>query len=87
MTEFLVSQNATTIPAGDDWQKETYQGTLKGSDCREINLRDALDWLLGSDVDGNLPLEEQTVRKERRVDLLIWLMNLELRLSPYSELA
>lgn len=84
MTEFLVSQNTASIPAGDDWQKETY---LRGSDSREINLRDALDWLLGSDVDGTLPAEEQTVRKERRVDLLIWLMNLELRLSPYSELA
>lgn len=54
---------------------------------RNINLKDALEWLLGttgSDEEHALTEDERAARKERRVELLVWLMNLEPRLSPYS---
>ncbi len=58
------------------------------SEERNINLKDALEWLLGThtaDEEHVLSDEERIARKERRVELLVWLMNLEPRLSPYKE--
>jgi hypothetical protein len=87
----MVSQNnAAPLPASDNWQKESYMTHLKTIDepAKEINLREALEWLLGSPEashDVHLSDEERATRKERRMDLLMWLMNLELRLSPYRE--
>ena len=59
-----------------------------GSNCQEpeIDLKEAFDWLIGN---GPGPIEgveesDDSV-KQRRLDLLMWLMNLELRLSPYGE--
>lgn len=52
-----------------------------------LNLRDALDWLLGSNShdDDGLSLDDKTARRNRRMDLLLWLLNLEPRLAPYGE--
>ncbi len=91
MTDFLVSQSNSAGLSASDWQTESFapQRQSEQSDSsREINLREALEWLLGSPEainDMHLSDEEKSTRKERRVDLLIWLMNLELRLSPYRE--
>lgn len=91
MTDFLVSQSNSLGVSASDWQSETYSHQKQSQDAestREINLREALEWLLGSPeagIDMQLSDEERANRKERRMDLLIWLMNLELRLSPYRE--
>jgi len=83
--------NAAQLPAADSWQKESYTAPhLKQVEepNKEINLREALEWLLGNpEVTQEVQLseEERASRKERRMDLLMWLMNLELRLSPYRE--
>ncbi len=90
MTDFLVSQSNSAGFSASDWQSESYahQRSSESESAREINLREALEWLLGSPdacIDAHLSDEEKANRKERRMDLLIWLMNLELRLSPYRE--
>lgn len=67
---------------------ENHKSTTSEEQGRNINLKDALEWLLGthgSDEDHILSDEERVARKERRVELLVWLMNLEPRLSPYKD--
>ena len=49
-----------------------------------LDLRESLEWLLGSDGDIGLSHEKKSANRERRVDLLIWLLNLESRLGPYE---
>ena len=98
MTDFLVSQSNPQLPSSDSWRKEDYPSSPQAQirshaqslaePPREINLREALEWLLGSSDAPEmhqLTEEEKLSRKERRMELLIWLMNLELRLSPYGE--
>ena len=100
MTDFLVSQtNAAALSADVDWQSQTPHASTTGSpvqapvqgaeEAGELDLREALEWLLGSPEpqEEELHQEELAARQERRMDLILWLMNLELRLSPYSELA
>ncbi len=73
MTEFLVSQNVSSVP----------QLVAEG---HEINLCDALEWLfMGSESEDALSEPERQSRKERRLELLLWIMNLERRLSAYVE--
>lgn len=54
---------------------------------RPLNLRDALEWLLGAppSEDDVLSQEERASRRNRRMELLVWLLNLEPRLAPYGE--
>ncbi len=60
-----------------------------GSTGHQLNLRDALEWLLGShapkDEEGALSHEEKAARRNRRMELLMWLLNLEPRLTPYGD--
>jgi hypothetical protein len=93
VTDFLVSppNNAAALPASDTWQNESYnhlKAQPESPEAKEINLREALEWLLGSPEphqEVQLSDEEKESRKERRMDLLMWIMNLEMRLSPYRE--
>jgi hypothetical protein len=51
-------------------------------------LRDALEWLLGpatNPEDDHMSHEEKNARSNRRMELLMWLLNLEPRLAPYGE--
>lgn len=53
-----------------------------------LNLRDALEWLLGSTTnpeDDHMSHEEKNARSNRRMELIMWLLNLEPRLAPYGE--
>lgn len=53
-----------------------------------MNLRDALEWLLGSATnpeDDHMSHEEKSARSNRRMELIMWLLNLEPRLAPYGE--
>ena len=55
----------------------------------DINLKEALQWLLGGEEQNELSFLSEEARQERqrrREDLLVWLMNLEVRLQ-YNELA
>ena len=100
MTEFLVSQNNSGLPTNpptnvsggsgragadlSDWQKGYGLKPTPQEAPKEINLREALEWLLGSpDPDEQYSEEEKAIRRERRLDLLMWIMNLEVRLSAY----
>ncbi len=54
----------------------------------DINLKDALQWLLGGEDSSELSFlsdEARSERQRRREDLLVWLMNLEVRLQPYGD--
>jgi len=51
-----------------------------------FDLRESLDWLLRADADEEIiSPEEGTIRRERRFELLLWLLHLEPRLGPYPE--
>jgi hypothetical protein len=52
-----------------------------------LNLREALEWLLGSphNEDDHLTHEDKAARRNRRMELLLWLLNLEPRLAPYGD--
>lgn len=58
-----------------------------GATQHEINLQEALEWVLGSSQpqDAHLSEDEKEARQARRTELLMWLLNLELRLSPYGD--
>ncbi|MEZ4542314.1 MAG: hypothetical protein R3C24_00245 [Cyanobacteriota/Melainabacteria group bacterium] len=78
MTDFVTStSNPMSLPNDTDWQDKAYARKPEESDG-EIDLKNAFEWLLSDDHTENQV-------KERRCDLLIWLLNLELRLSPYVE--
>jgi hypothetical protein len=63
-------------------EKENPNDPLK---TKQLDLKESLEWLLGSDDDFSLPQEERSMRRERRFELLLWILNLELRLNPYIE--
>ncbi len=49
-----------------------------------LDVKESLEWLLGTEEDAHLPSEEKLAKRERRFDLLLWLMNLEPRLGNYG---
>ena len=51
-----------------------------------LEVKESLEWLLGAEEESLLPNDERLIRRERRVDLLVWLLNLNLepRLGPYG---
>jgi hypothetical protein len=51
-----------------------------------LDVKESLEWLLGAEEESLLPNDERVIRRERRVDLLVWLLNLNLepRLGPYG---
>jgi hypothetical protein len=60
---------------------------VAGNTVPHLNLREALEWLLGAPHthDDDLSHEEKAARRNRRMELLLWLLNLEPRLAPYGE--
>jgi len=55
---------------------------------RHLDLRESLEWLLGATPeheDLDMPADEKSARRNRRMDLLLWILNLEPRLAPYGE--
>ncbi len=89
MSEFsAVTSNAVGFVPEGAAKQENHKIAASEDQGRNINLRDALEWLLGNhaaDEEHSLTEEERSARKERRTELLVWLMNLEPRLSPYKE--
>ena len=55
----------------------------------QLDLRQSLDWLLGTgngnDLEHDLSHEELQEKQKRRLDLLLWILHLEPRLTPYGE--
>lgn len=91
MSDFsAVTSNAVGFVQEGAAKQENHKVAASEEQGRNINLRDAIEWLLGnqnhaSDEEHSLTDEERSARKERRKELLVWLMNLEPRLSPYKE--
>ncbi len=82
MTDFVATTSNSFSPQGDsDWQDKAY--SRPDLHEAEIDLSGAFDWLISPETEVTVEPEESV--RERRLDLLIWLMNLELRLSPYIE--
>lgn len=55
---------------------------------RHLDVRESLEWLLGPAPDHeelDMAPEEKSALKDRRMDLLLWILNLEPRLAPYGE--
>jgi hypothetical protein len=50
----------------------------------KVDLRQALSFVIDDDSSAEqLSDEEVSALEQRRLDLIMWLLNLELRLSPY----
>jgi hypothetical protein len=50
----------------------------------KVDLRQALSFVIDDDASAQqLSDEEVSALEQRRLDLIMWLLNLELRLSPY----
>ncbi len=64
---------------------ETSSQAASGSG--QHDLRQSFDWLLGSghEHDNELSQEELQEKQKRRLDLLLWILHLEPRLTPYGE--
>ncbi|HEY9677129.1 MAG TPA: hypothetical protein V6C76_03935 [Drouetiella sp.] len=50
---------------------------------RTFDVKESLEWLLGPEEE-HLHTEEKSAIRERRFDLLLWLLNLEPRLGHYG---
>lgn len=73
-------------PHSDANQNARVQNTAAPG--HHLNLREALEWLLGTHAhheEEKIPHDEKEARRNRRMDLLMWLLNLEPRLAPYGE--
>lgn len=49
-----------------------------------LDVKESLEWLLGPEEDATLQCEDKLAVRERRFDLLLWLLNLEPRLGNYG---
>lgn len=87
MTDFLVtSPNQASLPLAKD---KSWQESDNIAFERDINLKDALVNLLktSEEEDGHASDSQDDQVSPRSLDLLVWLMNLELRLNPYGDMA
>lgn len=75
MTDFV-----TTTSTSNKGYLEPAEGASSHGD---VNLIEALDWILHSSEGHNISFEPDDTLTKRRLDLLMWIMNLERRLSPY----
>jgi hypothetical protein len=49
----------------------------------KVDLRQALSFVIDEEGPKELSEDELSALEQRRLDLIMWLLNLELRLSPY----
>lgn len=68
-------------------QSASASAPANGKPAPLLNLREALEWLLGAPHthDDDLTHEEKAARRHRRMELLMWILHLEPRLAPYGE--
>lgn len=70
---------------GEDVAKAALaNATVNVSMAPKLDAKESLEWLLGTEEDAHLPTDEKLAKRERRFDLLIWLLNLEPRLGNYG---
>lgn len=50
-----------------------------------LNLKDGLERLLNGSEESTPVDPERSVRQERSLEILLWLLNLESRLPPYGD--
>ena len=70
-----------------------YAPSLEDTDCQHLrqpllDLSESIEWLLGKNgqnEDSALSESDRLARHERRLELLVWLLNLEKRLPPYGD--
>ena len=75
MTDFVTTTNTSS---------NGYIEPSEGSGThQDVNLMEALDWILNSSEGQSISFEPDDTLTQRRLDLLMWIMNLERRLSPY----
>src|SRR5271170_6156773 len=75
--------------ARSPWARPADAGSAQEEETKAHipNLRHGLEWLLGQSGDINevSSSESELARHERRIELLVWLLNLEKRLPPYGD--
>ncbi len=76
--------NHPHVSAASTAASEPETNSLKLSFNPSLDLRESLELLIGAEEEHMLPTDERLVRRERRFDLLVWLLNLEPRLGPYG---
>jgi hypothetical protein len=83
----LTGNQQTDFEPQADGSSNRLQASQNQTPHHHLNLRDALDWLLGGvhHDEEELSQDDKTARRHRRMDLLMWLLNLEPRLAPYGE--
>ena len=78
----LVTQAAAasvTVTVGPEEQITSPAEELK------VDLRQALNFVIEDESEKvDLSADEVSALEQRRLDLIMWLLNLELRLSPYT---
>jgi len=92
VTDSVVAQT-TFVPQAENKDKpvsetEHMQGNHGTSQHGIVNLSEAIRWLLDRHAENGGHLvdhDEEMDRQRRQHDLLLWLFNLEPRLTPYSE--
>jgi hypothetical protein len=91
---FVGSEDEKCIEANKDFAPDStvIANDITGSASShsgQLDLRQSLDWLLGTGIgnehEHDLSHEELQEKQRRRLDLLLWILHLEPRLTPYGE--
>ncbi|MBS1993812.1 MAG: hypothetical protein JSS83_25020 [Cyanobacteria bacterium SZAS LIN-3] len=88
MSEFALSNMPTLVSqaAAVSVTSPSDQNVCQTEEIK-VDLRQALNFVIEEDsaiADAALSDDEVTALEQRRLDLIMWLLNLELRLSPYT---
>jgi hypothetical protein len=84
---FVAKSNGfNSVPVQEYGSQHNYVETDALSFEPRMDMKESLELILGAEDENRLPSDERLVRRERRFDLLVWLLNLNLdpRLGPYG---
>ena len=83
MSEFAISNLPASHAQASVSASPAQDQTLNGTEVK-VDLRQALSFVIDEESGAEeLSDEELSALEQRRLDLIMWLLNLELRLSPY----
>ena len=87
MSEFALSNLPTLVTQAAASVTVTVADEQASAQTEElkVDLRQALNFVIDEENDkADLSEDEVSALEQRRLDLIMWLLNLELRLSPYT---
>jgi hypothetical protein len=86
VSEFAISNLPTLVTQASASASPTQDQTSSSENAAEVkvDLRQALSFVIDEECDTKeLSDADLSALEQRRLDLIMWLLNLELRLSPY----